>query len=351
MSAQRSRFSQLSIERKNVMSRVVTFSRTGGADVLELHNAQLQTPSAGEVRVRIKAIGLNRAEVMYRSGDYALQPQFPSRIGVEAAGIVDALGAGVTRFKLGDRVSVLQTINPQVHGVYADYSVVPEGSLIASPPELTDEEAAALWHVFAMAWGPLVKDEPVGPQDTVLITAASSAVGLASIQVAKAQGARVIAVTRSSAKRQALLNAGADVVIASAEEDLPKRVAEITEGKGATVILDSVLGDLLAKLANAAAPGARIVLGGLLESAEVKLPIWPLLLKGLRLEGFVGFLAVEADPAVLARFEAFVREGVRAGKLRPQIDSRFPLDRIQDAHRAMEAGHQIGKIVVTTQAA
>jgi NADPH:quinone reductase len=328
------------------LSRVVLFDRTGGPDVLRLAEEPVREPGPGEVRVRVRAIGLNRAEVMYRSGEYALQPKAPSRIGVEAAGTVEALGAGVTGLAVGQRVSILQTIDPQVHGVYADRTVVPATSVIASPDELSDEQAASLWHVFSMAYGQLVAKAQVGPADVVLITAASSAVGIASIQVAKAEGATVIATTRRSNKAPALLEAGADHVIATEEEDLAARVMQLTGGRGATVILDSVLGETLAKLADAAAPGARIFLGGLLQSNRIELPVWPVLLKGLTITGFVGFLAVQADPSALAAYQEYMRRHIAAGRFRPLIDRVFALNDIVQAHRHMEGGSQIGKIVV-----
>lgn len=328
------------------MPRIVTFNQVGDADVLKLTDATIGAPGPGEVRVRITAIGLNRAEVMFRSGEYAIAPEFPARIGCEAAGVVDAVGEGANRFAVGDRVSILQTINQNIHGVYADATIVPEASLIASPPEFSDEEAAAFFHTAAMAYGPLVLKGGITKDDVVLVTAASSAVGLATIQMAKAEGAMAIAVTRGSSKRDALLAAGADHVIASAEEDVAARVMEITGGKGATIISDSVLGPLLAKLVDAAAPGAKIYLSGLLDGTQIDLPIWPVLLKGVRIEGFVGFLAVEADPEILGKFEAYVRARIAKGQLRPIIDRRFALDEIVAAHRHMEAGTQVGKIVV-----
>jgi NADPH:quinone reductase-like Zn-dependent oxidoreductase len=313
---------------------------------LSIVDRPIAEPGPGEVRVRIHAIGLNRAEIMYRSGHYAVQPAPGSRIGVEAAGVVEALGAGGTRFRVGDRVSILQTIQQQIHGVYAEHSVVPETSLVASPAEFDDIEAAAFWHAAAMAYGPLVMRAGIGRDDVVLVTAASSGVGLATIQGAKAEGATVIAVTRGGSKRAALEAAGADHVIATAEEDLVARVLAVTGGKGASVISDSVLGPQLALLADAAAPGARLIVSGLLDGTEIRLPIWPVLLKGLVIEGFVGFLAVEADPKAMAAFERHARTHIAHGRLRPVIDRTFTLDEIAQAHRYMEAGAQVGKIVV-----
>jgi NADPH:quinone reductase-like Zn-dependent oxidoreductase len=200
-----------------------------------------------------------------------------------------------------------------------------------------------------MAYGPLIAGARVGPDDTVLITAASSAVGIASIQVAKAEGATVIAVTRSRRKAEALRAAGADHVVATEEEDLAERVIAITGGRGATIVLDSVLGKQLAALADAAAPGARIFIGGLLDSSTIELPVWPVLLKGLKFEGFVGFMAVEAVPSTLAAFERYMRDRIAIGLFRPRIDRIFSLDEAVDAHRYMETGHQIGKIVMLTE--
>jgi NADPH:quinone reductase len=327
-------------------SRVVSFSKTGTPDVLGLGRMDLTEPGANEVRVKINAIGLNRAEIMFRAGEYAVAPNFPARIGCEAAGVVEAIGANVTRFSIGDRVSILQTINQNIHGVYADYTTVPQTSLVSSPPEFTDEEAAAFWHTAAMAYGPLVMKARITASDVVLVTAASSGVGLATIQIAKAEGATAIAVTRTNSKREALIAAGADYVISTAEEDLAKRVMEITNGKGATVISDSVLGKQLAQLADAAAPAATLFLSGLLDGADINLPIWPVLLKGLKVEGFVGFIAVESEPTTLAAFEEYARSKIAAGHLRPIIDRRFALSEIVEAHRYMEQGRQVGKIIV-----
>ena len=198
---------------------------------------------ASEVRIKVKAIGLNRAKSMWRLDDY-IEPvaRFPAVLGYEAAGIIDALGEGVTGFAVGDAVNVIPSFSMNQYGTYGEVVIVPLHAVVKQPASLPFTEAASIWMMFVTAYGALIEDAKVGKGDFVLIPAASSSVGLAAIQIAKYAGATPIALTRTSEKKQQLLDAGAAHVIVTSEADLVEEVMRITEGKGARVAFDPVGG-------------------------------------------------------------------------------------------------------------
>ncbi|KAA0894311.1 zinc-dependent alcohol dehydrogenase family protein [Oryzomonas rubra] len=328
------------------MPKVVRFYETGDAGVLKLEDAPLVEPGAGEVRLKVAAIGLNRAEVMFRQGQYLETPKLPSRIGYEAAGIVDAVGPGVSGIKVGDRVSTIPSFSVGDYGVYGESAIVPAYAAVPYPGVLTPVEGAAIWMQYLTAFGALVEFGRLQKGDSVVITAASSSVGLAAIQVAKYVGATAIAATRGAGKKDFLLGAGADHVIVTDEEDLVARVMAITAGKGATMVFDPVAGPLLEKLADAAAQGATIFEYGALSPAPTPFPLFAALGKGLSVRGYTLFEIVR-EPEMLARGKQFVSSGLESGALKPVIDRTFPLESIVEAHRYMESNLQQGKIVVT----
>src|SRR5881397_3560284 len=230
-------------------NRVVRVSQLGAPDVLQLAHEQVREPAAGELRFRVHALGLNRAEVMFRTGNYTETPQFPARIGSEAAGIVEAVGAGVTQFKVGDRVSTFPGFSMNQYGVAGDTAVVPAGHVVKIPASLSFEQGAAIWTQYLTTHACLIQVGALSKGDFVAITAASSSVGIAAIQTVNDAGGVSIAITRKADKRDALLTAGAHHVIVSETEDLAARVAEITGGEGARLVFDPVAGPLLEKLA------------------------------------------------------------------------------------------------------
>jgi NADPH:quinone reductase len=214
------------------MPKLVRFHETGLADVLQIEDLPLQEPRTNEVRIKVEAIGLNRADVMFRRGMYLEEPRLPARLGYEAAGVVDAIGAGVNGISLGDLVSVVPSFSLNEYGTYGETVIVPAGAAVHYPEHLSPAEAASIWMQYLTAWGALIHYGNIKAGDFVLISAASSSVGLAAIELTNLAGAKPIATTRSSSKKQAILDAGAYAVIASQEENLSQRVAEITNGKG-----------------------------------------------------------------------------------------------------------------------
>ena len=328
------------------MSKIIRFHETGGADVLKIEDLPLTEPGEGEVRLKVEAIGLNRAEVMFREGQYLEDPEFPSRLGYEAAGIVDAVGPGTKGIQIGDRVSTIPSFSMGKYGVYGESAIVPDYAVARYPDNLTAIEGAAIWMQYLTAFGALIEFGQLKKEDSVLITAASSSVGLAAIQITKAAGALAIATTRGADKKPFLLDAGADNVIVTDKEDLAARVLAVTSDKGASMIFDPVAGPLLEKLADAAASGATIFEYGALSPEPTPFPLFPALGKGLTVRGYTLFEIVQ-DSEKRARGISYIRDGLQSGALKPIIDRTFPLDAIVDAHRYMESNRQKGKIVVT----
>lgn len=330
------------------MPKVVRFYEFGDASVLKLEDQPLKDPGEAEVRIKVEAIGLNRAEIGFRAGRYLELPEtFPSTLGYEASGVIDAIGTGVTGLQIGDRVSTIPAFSMREYGVYGESVIVPAAAVARYPEALSPKEGTAIWMQYITAYGPLVEYGQVKANDFVLITAASSSVGYAAIQIVKAAGAIAIATTRSTAKKQMLLDNGADDVIVTNDEDLVGRVMDITNGHGVDLIFDAVAGPFLETLANAAAPGATIfVYGSLDENAATPLPLFAALRKGLKIQGYTLF-EITTNPAKLEHAKQYIYEGLESGKLVPILDRVFPLDQIVEAHRYMESNQQNGKIIVT----
>ncbi|MFG2534236.1 zinc-dependent alcohol dehydrogenase family protein [Streptomyces sp. NPDC048511] len=325
------------------MPRVVVFDRTGAPDVLHLVDEPLDEPGTGEVRIRIEAAGVNRLDQMMRAGHYPGPVRLPhARLGCEGTGTVDAVGPGVEGITAGDAVIITAVPAMDLNGTYAEYTTVPAASVVPRPAGLDATAAAALWVAYSTAYGALVEKAATRPGDHVLITAASSAVGLAAIQVARQIGAVPLAVTRSGAKKDALLAAGAEAVIATDRDDVSEAARRHTGGAGADIILDTVMGPGLADLSKAAKPGGTLVTAGWLDPRPASFPMnWPLTI--------IGYASFEhtLDPTVVRRIAAFLEAGLRTGALRPTVDRVFGLDDIVAAHAYLEEGHQVGKIVVT----
>jgi NADPH:quinone reductase-like Zn-dependent oxidoreductase len=208
--------------------KIVRFHETGAADVLKLEDVAMPEPGPGEVRLRVRAIGLNRAEVMFRRGRYPVSPDLPSKLGYEASGIVEAVGRGVDVSWLGKTASTVPAFAANKYGVYGEVAIIPASALAEYPARLSWEEGTSIWMQYLTAYGALIQQGKLAKGEFVLITAASSSVGLAAIEIVKAEGAFGIATTRTSAKKAELLGAGANHVIATEEEDLVARVSEIT---------------------------------------------------------------------------------------------------------------------------
>jgi NADPH:quinone reductase len=327
------------------MPKIVRFHEVGDASVLKLEELPKPQPGEGEALLKVEAIGLNRAEVMFRSGMYIDQPNFPSVIGYEAAGIIESVGPGVTGLKPGDRVSAVPAFSMSKYGTYGEYVVLPAHALAPYPQNLSPVEGTSIWMQYLTAYG-IVEFGGLKKGQPLLVTAAASSVGLAAIQIAKFVGATSIATTRNKAKAGALTDAGADFVINTGSEDLVQRVQEITGGKGFALAFDPIAGPGLETLANAAGYQAMIIEYGVLDPRPAPYPLFAAIRKGLSIRAYTIF-EINIDPERSARARKFVTEGLIAGVLKPIIAKTFKLEEIAEAHRYMESNEQIGKIVVT----
>src|SRR5262245_18606347 len=269
---------------------------------------------------------------------YYLEPaRLPATLGYEASGIVTAIGANVDPSWLNKSVSTMPAFSMNQYGVLGTEVIVPVHALAEYPAHLPPIQATSIWMPHMTPYCALVELGHVKQGELMLITAASSSVGLAAIQTVKAEGAVSIATTRTGAKRGELLALGADHVVVTDEEDLVSRVKDITGGVGARIIFDPIGGPLLGQLAEAAALGAIIVEYGWLSVAETPFPLLPALQKALTM----------TDPERFARAKSYVYERINAGEFKPKVAKTFPFDAVVEAYRYMESNEQIGKIVLT----
>ncbi|MDM0078146.1 zinc-dependent alcohol dehydrogenase family protein [Variovorax sp. J2P1-59] len=327
------------------MTRVVRIHQYGDASVLEIEDIEVSAPADGEVQIAVKAIGLNRAEVMFRNHAYLQLATFPSRLGYEAAGIVQGVGATVSGFKPGDLVSVIPALDIARGGTYGELVNVPARLVVKHPVTLSFDAAAAVWMQYVTAWGALVEQAKLSAGDTVIVTAASSSVGLAAFQVARMMGATIVATTRTRAKRQALLDAGAHHVVAIEEEDLVEKVMAVTGGRGARVVFDAVGGPSFERLTASIARGGILIQYGALSPEPTPFPLFAVLAKSVTVKGYL-YSEIVSDDTILNRVRAGIVDGLTSGALKPKIARTFTLDQIQEAHRYLESNEQIGKVIV-----
>jgi len=326
------------------MTRVVRIHEQGAPEVLRIEDLDVGAPAAGELRIRVEAIGLNRSEAAFRAGHYPVKPKLPCLMGYEAAGTIEALGADVGDLKVGDRVCVLPMYRLGEYGVYAESAIVPARCVLAAPPDLSAAEAASIWMQYLTAMAIIeITHATVG--DFVIVRAASSSVGLAAIQLANWAGATPIAATRKSDKRQALLDHGAKHVIATEESDLVAEVMKITHGKGARIVFDPVGGPYVDTLAQATAMDGTLFIYGGLSGQPTMHPHWPAAFKNLSIRGWVAS-TIWNNPERFARAKELVFRGLAEEHLKPVIAKTFRLDQIVEAHRYLESNQQMGKIVV-----
>ncbi|OWP47514.1 zinc-dependent alcohol dehydrogenase family protein [Pseudomonas nitroreducens] len=331
---------------ERLTARAIRFHRIGGPEVLGIEPVEIRQPGPDEVSIRVKALGLNRAEVLLRTDRYIESPQFPSGLGLEATGVVEAVGSQVRGFVVGDAVSVLPPTSMKQEPTHAEYLVVAQSRLVKNPPGQAWTDAAATWMQYLTAYGALVQAAGLREGDFVVITAASSSVGLAAIQIARRMGAVPLAVTRTSAKREALLQAGAAEVIASEEENLRSRLFEITGMAGARVVFDPVGGPIFEPLTAAMAEGGILIEYGGLSPEPTPFPLFEVLSRSLVLRGYRVYEVLQ-DPVRLREAADFIYTGLADGSLRPVIARTFAFDEIVEAYRYLESNQQFGKVVVT----
>lgn len=327
------------------MAKVVQFEQYGNPEVLTIVHRDRSEPGRDEVEVNVKAIGLNRAEAMFRSGNYLENADFPSSLGYEASGIITRLGKEVQDLKVGDHVSLVPPESISKWGTYREYATLPASNLVINPDGFSHVEAASIWMQYLTACGGLVKYGHVGVKQYVLITAASSSVGIAAIQLVRYLGAIPIAVTRTLAKSDALKKVGAEAVISLDQGSLGTQLKALGLDGAIDLVFDAVGGRQLNELCQVLKYEGKIVLYGALSQEPAEFSMLVALQKCIELKAFVLHELI-ADADQLDTAKARLLEALENKELIPVIDKVFDFDDVVAAHRYMEAGSQFGKIVL-----
>ena len=330
------------MEKLPAQMTVVGISKPGGPEVLLPEIRSVPVPGPGEILVKVAAAGVNRPDVAQRAGAYPPPPGASDLPGLEIAGEVVALGEGATKHKLGDKVMSLVA-----GGGYAQYCIAQDAQAIAVPPVFSMLEAGAIPETLMTVWHNVFERGALKPGETLLIHGGSSGIGTMAIQLAKAFGSRVIVTVGGQDKVDACLKLGADRAINYKTEDFVAEVKTATNGAGANVILDMVGGDYIDRNYDAAAVDGRIVQIATLGGIKATINITKVMVKRLQHTGSTLRPRTNADKAAMVTaIEAKVMPLMREGRVKPLMDSTFPLEKAADAHRRMETSAHIGKIVL-----
>ncbi len=314
----------------------------GGPEVLVPGTRPLPIPAAGEVLVQVAAAGVNRPDVLQRSGGYPPPPGASDIPGLEIAGTVVALGEGVSDWREGDRVTALVS-----GGGYAEYCTAPAPQCLPVPSGLDLADAAAIPETFFTVWSNVFDRGGLTAGESFLVHGGSSGIGTTAIQLARAMGARVFATAGSAEKCEACQKLGAERAINYREEDFVELVKQATDGKGVDVILDMVGGGYVARNLDALAPDGRLVYIAFLGGSKVEVNLLPMMLKRLTITGSTLRPRPVAFKAAIAQsLEQKVWPLIEAGDLRPVMYKTFALSAASEAHRLMESGAHIGKIAL-----
>ncbi|UPJ59628.1 NAD(P)H-quinone oxidoreductase [Bradyrhizobium sp. 192] len=321
---------------------VVAISKPGGPEVLVPEQRPVPQPGPDEILVRVQAAGVNRPDVAQRSGAYPPPPGASDLPGLEIAGEVVAVGSNAKRHKIGDKVMSLVA-----GGGYAQYCIAQDAQAMSVPPALSMKEAGALPETLMTVWHNVFERGGLKSGETLLIHGGSSGIGTMAIQLAKAFGAKVFVTVGSQDKIDACLKLGADRAINYKTEDFVAVVKEATNKEGVNLILDMVAGEYVDRNYDAAAVDGRIVQIATLNGPKVTVNIAKVMVKRLTHTGSTLRPRTNADKAAMvAAIEAKVMPLLREGRVKPLMDSTFPLEKAADAHRRMETSAHIGKIVL-----
>ncbi len=324
--------------------KAVTIPAFGGPEALVLSEVERPEPRPGELLVRVVAAGVNRADLLQRQGFYSAPAGQSDVPGLEVSGVVEELGDGVEGWSVGDEVCALLA-----GGGYAAYARVPAGQVLPVPAGVSLVDAAALPEVVCTVWSNVFLTANLQPGETLLVHGGSSGIGTMAIQLGREVGASVAVTAGSAEKLEACRRLGAEVLVNYREEDFVERLREATDGEGADVILDNMGAKYLSRNIAALATSGRLVIIGMQGGTKGELDIAALLAK----RGAVIATSLRARPPTeKATIVAAVREHVWplivAGRVHPVVQSRHPLADAATAHRELEAGRHVGKILLTT---
>ncbi|MFC5696723.1 NAD(P)H-quinone oxidoreductase [Pseudomonas sp. GCM10022186] len=322
----------------------IEISQPGGPEVLLPTLRPTPAPRGREVLIRVRAAGVNGPDVLQRKGLYDPPPGASDIPGLEVAGEVVALGEGVTRLRIGEQVMALIP-----GGGYAEYAVADERNALPLPKGLELTEAAALLETFMTVWTNLFQRGQFKAGDSVLIHGGASGIGTTATMLARAFGASTVITTiRNEEQRQASLALGADVAINYQTEDFVEAALAATAGKGVDVVVDIIGGDYVSRNYQVAAMNGRIVQIGLLKGPAQNVDLFPMLTKHLtHLGSTLRSRSHEEKAAIMAELQAHVWPLIESGRVKPRVSATFSLRQASDAHRLLDTGGHIGKVVLT----
>ena len=320
--------------------KAIVFSELGGPDVMKLGDVPKPDVRPGMVLVRNGAIGVNFADTLFRQGTYAMKPRLPDTPGLEAAGVIEAVGAGVGHLKAGDRVAVFAI------KTYAEYCLASAPQVVPLPDFVSFEQGAAFLIQGLTAYHMLHTTGVTGPGQSVLVHAAAGGVGLIAVQLAKVAGARVFGTVSSDAKAGLVKENGADTVINYVKDKFADEILRLTDGRGVDLILDAVGKPTFAEGIRCLAPFGHLTVFGRAGGAPDPLDLSTLSPKSVKVSGF-------RLPTVTTGFPDKTQEGaqrcvalMREGRLKLHIGKTFPLAAAPDAHRFLESRQSTGKLVL-----
>jgi NADPH2:quinone reductase len=323
--------------------RAVEITKPGGPEVLKLAERPVPVPKENEILVKVAAAGVNRPDVLQRSGNYPVPPDASDLPGLEVAGEVVALGGSAKRFHLGDKVCAL------VHGGgYAEYCVAPEVQALPVPKGLTLVQAASLPETFFTVWANVYDRARLAPGETLLVQGGTSGIGVTAIQMAAATGNRVFATAGSDEKCAACVRLGAEKAFNYRTQDWSGELLAATGGKGVNVILDMVGGDYVPRELKCLAEDGRLVFIAYLRGPKTELNIDAVMRKRLTISGStLRPRPVEFKGHVARNLREKIWPLIESGRIKPEIYKTFPLEQASEAHRLMESSQHIGKLVLT----
>ncbi|EGG25164.1 hypothetical protein DFA_03412 [Cavenderia fasciculata] len=320
----------------SIIGKSVEFNQCGDWKQLKVVSRPVREPIENEVRVKMDCVALNRAEELYLHGKFVETPIFPhAGIGYEGAGIVEKIGKGCSKFKVGDRVSVMMNVKMAKNSTQHEYAIFPEKVLVKHPDNVSQVEASTMWMAYQTAYYALVEVAKIKKDDYVVVTAASSSAGMGMIQVAKAFGAKVMVTSRTTKKKQAIMEYGADHFIATNDQDIEEEIMKWTNNKGANIIIDPVGGPYVEKLANATAYLGTLILYGLLSPDVTPFPIIQCWSK------------YADDPILQEKAAKWINEKFAKKEFKSIVGKVFKgIDSVPDAYKYLDGHDLIGKVVI-----
>lgn len=322
--------------------KAIQIAAPGGPDVLRMGEIPTPRPGPGEVLIRVKAAGVNRADLLQREGRYPPPPGAPATLGLEVAGEIAALGAGASRYPVGTPVCALLA-----GGGYAEYAAAPEGCTLPIPKGVKLTEAGSLPETAITVWANVFDTGALKSGETFLVHGGTSGIGVMATQLARALGATAYSTAGSLEKCQASERYGASRAINYRDEDFVARIKQLTHGRGVDLILDMIGGSYVARNLDALAPAGRHVSIATQLGVMCEIDIRAIMMKRLVVTGStLRARAVAEKTALTASVERVVWPLIASGAVKPVVDSWFPLSQAAEAHRRMESSAHIGKILL-----